>query len=114
MQAKRDAAVEQAIAANLNALELSIANQELQRQLEVLRQNPFEVENQALPQEMEGLQHQLRDANQHLADYNSTRENMQKLKEENAKLKEYFWTMLKERKDMRMSKLLAIARARQY
>ena len=72
MQAKKDAAVEQAIAANLNALELSTANQELQKQLEVLRQNPFEAENQALRREMEGLQHQLRDANQHLADYNNT------------------------------------------
>ena len=41
MQAERDTAVEQATAANLNALELSTANQELQRQLEVLRQNPF-------------------------------------------------------------------------
>ena len=40
----------------------------------MLRQNPFEAENQALRQEMEGLQHQLREANQHLADYNSTRE----------------------------------------
>ena len=114
MQTERDAAVEQATAANLNALELSTVNQELQRQLEVLRQNPFEVENQALRWRMEGLQHQLRDANQHLADYNSTRENMQKLQEENAKLKEYFWTMLKERKDMRTSTLLTIARARQY
>ena len=45
MQAERDAAVEQATTANLNALELSTANQELQRQLEVLRQNPFEAEN---------------------------------------------------------------------
>ena len=75
----------------------------------MLRQNQFEVENQALQWEMEGLQHQLRDANQHLADYNSTRENMQKLQKENEKLKEYFWTMLKERKGMRMSTLLAIA-----
>ena len=114
MQVERDAAIEQATAANLNALELSTTNQELQRQLEVLRQNPFEAENQVLRQEMEGLQHQLRDANQHLADYNSIRENMQKLHEENAKLKEYFWTMLKERKGMRMSTLLTIARARQY
>ena len=48
MQAERDVAVEQATAANLNALELSTTNQELQRQLEVLRQNPFEAENQAL------------------------------------------------------------------
>ena len=111
MQAERDAAIEQATIANLHALELSTANQELQRQLEVLRQNPFEAENQALRQEMEGLQHQLHEANQHLADYNNTRENMQKLQEENAKLKEYFWTMLKERKDMRRSTLLAIARA---
>ena len=39
---------------------------------------------------------------------------MQKLQEENAKLKEYFHTMLKERKGMRTSTLLAIARARQY
>ena len=114
MQAERDAAVEQATATNLNALELSTANQELQRQLEVLRQNPFEAENQALRRDMERLQHQLRDTNQHLADYNSTRENMQKLQEENAKLKEYFWMMLKEGKDMRTSTLLAIARARQY
>ena len=72
MQAERDAAVEQATAANLNALQLSTTNQELQRQLEVLRQNPFEAENQALRRDMEGLQHQLRDANQHLVDYNST------------------------------------------
>ena len=57
MQAERDAAVEQATAANLNALELSTANQELQRQLEALRQNPFEAENQALRRDMEGLQH---------------------------------------------------------
>ena len=114
MQAERDAAVEQATAANLNALELSAANQELQRQLEVLRQNPFEAENQALRRDMEGLQYQIRDANQHLADYISIRENMQKLLEENAKLKEYFHTMLKERKGMRTSTLLAIARARQY
>ena len=56
---------------------LSIANQELQRQLEVLRQNPFEAKNQALRHEMEGLYDQLREANQHLVDYNSTRENMQ-------------------------------------
>ena len=90
VQAERDVVVEQATAANLNALKLSTANQELQRQLEVLRKNPFEAENQALRQEMEGLQYQLRDANQHPMDYNSTRENMQKLKEENAKLKEYF------------------------
>ena len=40
--------------------------------------------------------------------------NIQKLKEENAKLKEYFWTMLKERKGMRTSTLFAIVRARQY
>ena len=39
---------------------------------------------------------------------------MQKLQEENAKLKEYFWTMLKERKGMRRTTLLAIARAHQY
>ena len=77
----------------------------------MLRQNPFEVENQALRRDMEGLQHQLRDANQYLTHYNSTQENMQKLKEENAKLKEYFYTMLKERKGMRTSTLLAIARA---
>ena len=109
MQAERDAAVEQVTAANLNALELSTANQELQRQLEVLRQNPFEAENQALRQDMEGLQHQVRDANECLADYTSIRENMQKLQEENAKLKEYFHTMLKERKGMRTSTLLAIA-----
>ena len=114
MQAKRDAAVEQATVANLNALQLSTANQELQRQLEVLRQNPFEAENQALRWEMEKLQCQLCDANQHLADYNSTRGNMQKLKEENTKLKEYFWTMLKECKGMRTSTLLAIEQARQY
>ena len=112
MQAQRDAVVEQAIAANLNALELSIANQELQRQLEVLRKNPFEAKNPALRRDMEGLQHQLRDANEHLADYTSTQKNMQKLQEENAKLKEYFRTMLKERKGMRTSTLLAIARAR--
>ena len=90
MQAERDAAIEQATAANLNALELSTANQELQKQLEVLRQNPFEAKNQALRRDMEGLQHQLHDANEHLVDYTSTRENMQKLQEENAKLKEYF------------------------
>ena len=72
MQAERDAAVEQAIAANLNALELSTTNQKLQRQLEVLKQNPFEAENQALRPDMKGLQHQLRDANEHLADYTST------------------------------------------
>ena len=72
MQAERDATVEQATAANLNALELSTANQELQRQLEVLRQNPFEAKNQALWRDMEGLQHQLRDANERLADYTST------------------------------------------
>ena len=80
----------------------------------MLSQNPFEVNNQALQRDMEGLQHQLRDANQHLVDYNSTQENMQKLQEENAKLKEYFWTMLKERKGMRTSIVLAIAQARQY
>ena len=84
MQAERDVAIEQATAANLNALELSTANQELQRQLEVLRQNPFEAENQALRQDMEGLQHQVRDANERLADYTSIRENMQKLQEENS------------------------------
>ena len=72
VQAERDAVVEQATIASLNALELSTANQELQRQLEVLRQNPFEAKNQTLRQEMEELQHQLRDANQHLVDYNST------------------------------------------
>ena len=114
MQAERDVIVEQATTANLQALQLSTANEELQRQLEVLRQNQSEVENQALRQEMEGLQHQLREANQHLADYNSTRENMQKLQEENVKLKEYFWTMLQECKDMRMSTPLAITRAHQY
>ena len=108
MQAERDAAVEQVTAANLNALQLSTTNQELQRQLEVLRQNPFEADNQALRWDMEGLQHQLRDANERLADYTSTRENMQKLQEENAKLKEYFHTMLKECKGMRTSTLLAI------
>ena len=80
----------------------------------MLRQNPFEAENQALQQEMEGLQHQLRKENQHLADYNITKENMQKLHEENVKLKEYFWTMLKERKGMRTTTLIAIAQARQY
>ena len=90
MQVERDATVEKATTANLYALELSIANQELQRQLEVLRQNPFEAKNQALRQEMEGLQYQLREANQYLADYNSTGKNMKKLQEENAKLKEYF------------------------
>ena len=71
MQAERDAAVEQTTTANLNALELSTANQELQRQMEVLRQNPFEAENQASRRDMEGLQHQLRDANKRLADYTS-------------------------------------------
>ena len=114
MQAERNAAVEQATAANLNALELSTANQELQRQLEVLRQNPFEAENQALRRDMEGLQYQVRDANERLADYTSIQENMQKLQEENAKLKEYFHTMLKERKGMRTNTPLAIAWARQY
>ena len=63
---------------------------------------------------MEGLQHQVRDANERLADYTSIRENMQKLQEGNAKLKEYFHTMLKEHKGMRTSTLLAIARAHQY
>ena len=111
MQAETDAAIKQATVANLHALELSTANQELQRQLEVLTQNPFEAENQALRQEMKGLQHQLREENQHLADYNSTRENIQKLQAENAKLNEYFWTMLKECKGMRRSTLLATARA---
>ena len=48
VQAERDAAVEQATTANLHALKVSIANQELQRELEVLRQNSFEAENQAL------------------------------------------------------------------
>ena len=114
MQAERDAAVEQTTVANLNALELSTANQELQRQLEVLRQNPFEAKNQTLRRDMEGLQHQVRDANERLADYTNIRENMQKLQEENTKLKEYFHTMLKERKGMRKSTLLAIAQARQY
>ena len=71
IQVERDAAVEQATATNLNALELSIANQELQRQLEVLRQNPFEAKNQALRRDMEGLQHQVRNANECLADYTS-------------------------------------------
>ena len=80
----------------------------------MLRQNTFEAKNQALQRDMEGLQHQLRDANERLADYTSTRENMQKLQEENAKLKEYFHTMLKECKGMRTSTLLAIARACQY
>ena len=111
VQVERDVVVEQVTAANLHALELLIANEELQRQLEVLRQNPFEVENQALQQEIEGLQHQLREANQHLADYNITKENMQKLQEENAKLKEYFWTLLKKRKGMRRNTLLATVRA---
>ena len=133
MQAERDAAVEQATVANLNALELSTTNQELQRQLEVLRQNPFEAKNQelqrqlevlrqnpfeaknqALWRDMEGLQHQVRDANEHLVDYTTIRENMQKFLEENAKLKEYFHMILKEYKGMRTSTLLAIARARQY
>ena len=86
----------------------------MQRQLEVLRQNPFEAENQALRRDMEGLQHQVRDSNERLADYTSIRENMQKLQEENAKLKEYFHTMLKEGKGMRTNTLLAIVRARQY
>ena len=114
MQAERDVVVKQATAANLNALELSTANQELQRQLEVLKQNPFEAENQALRGDVEGLQHPVRDANERLVDYTSIRENMQKLQEENAKLKEYFHTMLKEHKGMRTSTLLAIAQARQY
>ena len=48
VQVERDVVVEQARVANLYALELSIANQELQSELKVLRQNPFEVENQAL------------------------------------------------------------------
>ena len=48
VQVKRDAAVEQVRVANLHALELSIANQELQSKLELLKQNPFEAENQAL------------------------------------------------------------------
>ena len=48
VQVERDAAIEQTTATNLHALELSIANQELQSQLEVLRKNPFEAENQAL------------------------------------------------------------------
>ena len=47
VQVEKDAALEQATSANLNALELSTTNQELQRQLEVLRQNPFEAKNQA-------------------------------------------------------------------
>ena len=113
-QAERDASVEQVRVSNLHALELSTANQELQSELEVLRQNPFEAKNQALQQEMEGLYHQLYEANQHLADYNSTRENMQNLQEENTKLKEYFWKMLKKRKGMRRNTLLATAQARQY
>ena len=79
----------------------------------MLRQSPFEVENQALQQEMEGLQHQLCEANQHLADNNNTRENMQKFQEENAKLKEYFWMMLKECKGMKRS-TLATSQACQY
>ena len=54
VQAGKDAAVEQARATNLHALELSTTNKELQRELEVLRQNPFEAKNQALRQEMEG------------------------------------------------------------
>ena len=45
MQAERDAAIEQATAANLNALQLSTANKKLQRELEVLKQNPFEAKN---------------------------------------------------------------------
>ena len=48
VQVERDAIVEQTTVANLHALELSTVNQELQRQLEVLRPNPFEAENQAL------------------------------------------------------------------
>ena len=52
MQAERDAVVEQATAANLQTLKLSTANEELERHLEVLRQNPFEAENQALQHEI--------------------------------------------------------------
>ena len=63
---------------------------------------------------MKGLHHQLREANEHLVDYNNTKDNMQKLQEENAKLKEYFWKMLKECKGMRRNTLLATARACQY
>ena len=60
------------------------------------------------------MHYQLCEANQHLADYNSTIDNMQKLQEENAKLKEYFWKMLKECKGMRRSTLLVAARVRHY
>ena len=79
LQVERNAAIKQARVANLYALELSTANQELESKLKVLRQNPFEAENQALRQEKEGLHYQLHEANQHLADYNNTRDNMQKL-----------------------------------
>ena len=90
MQAERDATVKQTRVANLHALELFTANQELQSKMQVLRQNPFEAEIQALQQETKRLYDQLCEANQHLVDYNSTRDDMQKLQEENAKVKEYF------------------------
>ena len=80
VQVERDTTIEQAKVAKLHALELSTANQELQSELKVLRQNPFEIENQALQQETEGLYHQLHEANQYLADYNNTRDNMQKFR----------------------------------
>ena len=89
VQAEKDVVVEEARVVNL-LLELSTVNQELQNELEVLRQNPFEAENQALQPEAEGLHHQLHEANQHLVDYNSTKDSMQKLQEENTKLNEYF------------------------
>ena len=102
MQAEKDAAIEEAKNEKLHAMQISTTNQEMQ------------VTVEALQGEVEELRYQLELANCLVAEYEATRDKTKELEEENGRLKKYLLESLEERKKMRTSTLLAIARARQY
>ena len=100
LQAEKDVAIEEARNEKLHATQISTANQEMQVMVD------------ALQREVEELCYQLESANCLVVEYEATRDKIEELEEENGRLKKYFLESLEERKKMRTSTLLAIARAR--
>ena len=114
LEAEKEVAIEQARIADLYAWEVFTAKEDLEEELVVARQNPWEAENRDLRLKVEELHYQLDAANQLVADYEATKDMSEELEEENRRLKSYLSEMLSERKRMRLCTLLHVARARQY
>jgi hypothetical protein len=114
LQAERDAAVDKARSIDLYASELFEANNTLREEIATLQGNPFEAANLALHEKVVELEVQLDEANERLARYETTEDISAELFEENGRLKKCLSEALGERKAMKLSTIMAVAKAKQY